>query len=77
MPPKDEPAQNQLNVNARTGQACVGKSLWARKEDMPCELRLLVGTLEEREQESIKQGITEAWETTVRLDQGERCQRRK
>ncbi len=39
------------------------------KKDWPLDLRLLMGTLEEREQEAERQGVTETWETRARRDE--------
>jgi hypothetical protein len=36
--------------------------------DLPCDLRLLRGSLREREEERIRQGIYEVWETKARRD---------
>lgn len=46
-------------------------SLWKNKEDMPSDLRLLVGSLEEREVEAKRQGVFECWETVARRARGE------
>lgn len=43
-------------------------SLYKKREDMPCWMRLQVGTLAEREAEAARQGITEVWETKARRD---------
>lgn len=44
--------------------------LWRKKEDMPANLRLLVGSFKEREEEAKRQGIFECWETRARRDAG-------
>jgi hypothetical protein len=43
-------------------------SLWKRPEDMPLELRLLVGSNSDRAREAKRQGVTECWETKARRD---------
>lgn len=40
--------------------------LWKNWDEVPCDIRLQIGTLEEREAEAKIQGITECWETAVR-----------
>jgi hypothetical protein len=39
---------------------------YKRWEDVPAEMRLLLGTLAEREAEAKRQGVTETWETNSR-----------
>lgn len=41
---------------------------YRRWEDVPCGIRLMLGTLEEREAEAVRQGVFEIWETKTRRD---------
>jgi hypothetical protein len=43
--------------------------LWRKKEDMPADLRLLVGSLKEREEEAKRQCVFECWETHSRRNE--------
>jgi hypothetical protein len=40
-----------------------GTSRW---EDVPCDIRLQVGSVADRADEAVRQGVFEVWETTAR-----------
>lgn len=50
-------------------QKSVMRSLGARHwEDVPCDIRLQVGSVADRTDEAARQGVVEVWETTARRD---------